>query len=127
MQKKEIDICIVGADRITSDGSVANKIGTYEKAVLAKENDIPFYVAAPLSTIDIDLETGNNIKIEERNEEEVTNMWGFSGNGLEKIRISPSGSRAKNPAFDVTPAEYISGIITEKGIIKPFGVKELFK
>jgi len=73
MQKKEIDICIVGADRIIADGSVANKIGTYEKAVLAKENGIPFYVAAPLSTIDINLEFGNNIKIEERDEEEVTN------------------------------------------------------
>ena len=127
MQKKEIDICIVGADRIIADGSVANKIGTYEKAVLAKENEIPFYVAAPLSTIDINLEFGNNIKIEERNEEEVTNMWGFSEDGLKKVRIASTGSHARNPAFDVTPAKYISGIITEKGIIKPFDVKKLFK
>ena len=127
MQKKEIDICIVGADRIIADGSVANKIGTYEKAVLAKENEIPFYVAAPLSTIDINLESGNDINIEERNEEEVTNMWGFSEDGLKKVRIASAGSHAKNPAFDVTPAKYISGIITEKGIIKPFDVKKLFK
>jgi len=127
MQKKEIDICIVGADRIIADGSVANKIGTYEKAVLAKENEIPFYVAAPLSTIDINLESGNDINIEERNEEEVTNMWGFSEDGLKKVRIASTGSHARNPAFDVTPAKYISGIITEKGIIKPFDVKKLFK
>ncbi len=127
MQKKEINICIVGADRIIADGSVANKIGTYEKAVLAKENGIPFYVAAPLSTIDIDLEFGNNIKIEERNEEEVKNMWGFSEDALKKIRISPANSHARNPAFDVTPAKYITGIITERGIIKPFNIKDLFK
>ncbi len=126
MQKKEIDICIVGADRITADGSVANKIGTYEKAVLAEENGIPFYVAAPLSTIDINLEFGNNIKIEERNEEEITNMWGFSEDNLRKIRIAPMGSNARNPAFDVTPAKYVTGIITERGIIKPFDVKKLF-
>lgn len=127
MQKKEINICIVGADRITADGSVANKIGTYEKAVLAKENGISFYVAAPLSTIDINLEFGNNIKIEERDEEEVTNMRGFSEDSLKKIRISPAGSHARNPAFDVTPAKYVTGIITERGIIKPFNIKDLFK
>jgi len=127
MQKKEINICIVGADRITADGFVANKIGTYEKAVLAKENGIPFYVAAPLSTIDINLEFGKDVNIEERDEEEVTNIWGFSEESLKKVRISPTGSHAKNPAFDVTPAKYITGIITERGIIKPFDVKELFK
>jgi len=127
MQKKEINICIVGADRITADGYVANKIGTYEKAILAKENGIPFYVAAPLSTIDINLEFGNNIKIEERDEEEVTSIWGFSEDGLKKVRISPTGSHAKNPAFDVTPSKYITGIITERGIIKPFNIKDLFK
>ena len=116
MQKKEIDICIVGADRVTGNGSVANKIGTYEKAVLAKENNIPFYVAAPLSTIDINLEFGNNVKIEERDEEEVTNMRGFSEDGLRKIKISPTGSHARNPAFDVTPARLVTGLITERGI-----------
>jgi len=127
MQKKEINICIVGADRITADGSVANKIGTYEKAVLAKENEIPFYVAAPLSTIDINLEFGKDINIEERNEEEVTNIFGLSEKDIKKIRIAPTGSHARNPAFDVTPAKYITGIITEMGIIKPFDVKKLFK
>ena len=127
MQKKEIDICIVGADRITADGSVANKIGTYEKAVLAKENGIPFYVAAPLNTIDINLEFGKDIKIEERNEEEVTNMWGFFEDGLKKIRIAPVGSKALNPSFDTTPSDFISAFITEKGIIKPNNIKKLFE
>jgi translation initiation factor eIF-2B subunit alpha/methylthioribose-1-phosphate isomerase len=126
MQKKEINICIVGADRITFDGFVANKIGTYEKAVLAKENGIPFYVAAPLSTIDTNLDSGRDVKIEERNEEEIKNMWGFSEDCLRKIRISPTKSNARNPAFDVTPAKYITGIITEKGIINPFEIKKLF-
>jgi len=123
MQKGEIDMCIVGADRVTLDGSVANKIGTYEKAVLAKENKIPFYVALPTSTIDVNMKSGKDIPIEERNEEEVTHI--IAGNN--KIKISPEGSHAKNPAFDVTLAKYITAFITERGIIKPFDVKKLFK
>jgi|TARA_Y100000310_G_scaffold318480_1_gene372625 translation initiation factor eIF-2B subunit alpha/methylthioribose-1-phosphate isomerase len=110
MKKGEIDMVIVGADRIAANGDVANKIGTYEKAVLAKENNIPFYVAAPTTTFDLETEDGNEIPIEERNPDEVLFISG--------IRIAPEGSTAKNPAFDVTPAKYIAGIITEKGIVK---------
>ncbi len=115
MQKGEIDIVIVGADRIAKNGDVANKIGTYEKAVLAKENGIPFYVAAPESTFDKGCATGADIVIEERDENEVLSMFGENST---TIRISPLNSKARNPAFDVTPAKYITGIITESGIVK---------
>jgi translation initiation factor eIF-2B subunit alpha/methylthioribose-1-phosphate isomerase len=116
MKRGEVDLVIVGADRIAGNGDVANKIGTYEKAVLAKENDIPFYVAAPFTTIDKNCKTGDDIKIEERSEEEVL----FIGNE----RISSEDSKARNPAFDVTPKKYIKGIITEKGIFEPDEVKK---
>ena len=106
MREGQIDMVIVGADRIALNYDVANKIGTYEKAVLAKENDIPFYVAAPMSTFDKSIKNGGQIKIEERDSIEVTKIFDY----LPK--------KVKNPAFDVTPAEYITGIITEKGIIK---------
>ena len=106
MKKGEIDLVIVGADRIAKNYDVANKIGTYEKAVLAKENEIPFYVAAPLSTFDESIENGDEIEIEERSEEEVMNIYPWKP------------KKARNPAFDVTPARYITGIITEEGIIK---------
>lgn len=120
MQKGKIDFVIVGADRIAMNGDVANKIGTYEKAVLAKENNIPFYVAAPLSTFDFNSKTGNDIPIEERGEDEVLYMHGIDENNeIKKIRIAPEESSAKNPAFDVTLTKYITGIITEKGVIKP--------
>lgn len=120
MKSKKIDFAIVGADRIAMNGDVANKIGTYEKAVLAKENNVPFYVAAPLSTFDINSKTGEDIPIEERNEDEVLYVSGIDeGKKIRKIRIAPEESSARNPAFDVTPAKYITGIITEKGIIKP--------
>jgi len=111
MKKGEVNLVITGADRIAANGDTANKIGTYEKAVLAKENNIPFYIAAPTSTIDIDCPSGDNIPIEERDEKEVLEVRG--------VKLSPEKSHAKNPAFDVTPARYIKGIITEKGIIKP--------
>jgi len=107
MMKEEVDMVIVGADRIASNYDVANKIGTYEKAVIAKENGIPFYVAAPISTFDESISDGEKIKIEERDAEEVTKIFDY---------VPPE---VRNPAFDVTPAEYITGIITEKGIIKP--------
>ena len=120
MQKKQIDIVIVGADRIAMNGDVANKIGTYEKAVLAKENDIPFYVAAPLSTFDVACKNGQRIPMEERSEDEVLYTSGTDeSNKIRKIRIAPKESSAKNPAFDVTPSKYLTGIITEKGVIKP--------
>ena len=120
MREGKIDFVIVGADRIAMNGDVANKIGTYTKAVLAKENNIPFYVAAPLSTFDVNCRTGEDIPIEERHEDEITYINGIDENkNIRRIRIAPHGSPAKNPAFDVTPAKYITGIITEKGIIKP--------
>jgi len=120
MKNKKIDFVIVGADRIAMNGDVANKIGTYEKAVIAKENNIPFYVAAPLSTFDVNSKSGEGIPIEERSEDELLYISGIDENNkIKKIRIAPEESSAKNPAFDVTPAKYITGIITEKGVIKP--------
>ena len=120
MRRGEVDLCIVGADRIAANGDVANKIGTYQKAVLAHENGIPFYVAAPTSTIDLKCKSGEDIPIEERDEEEVHSVCGRTADGKQgRVRISPLQSAAGNPAFDVTPAKYITGIITEKGIVKP--------
>jgi len=110
MNRKEIDCVIVGADRIAANGDVANKIGTYTLAVLAKENCIPFYVAAPTSTIDVSLPSGTAIPIEERDSREVTHFQGFS--------IAMEDTKAANPAFDVTPHNYVSAIITERGIIR---------
>ena len=115
MQRGEVDLCIVGADRIAANGDTANKLGTYEKAVLAKENGIPFYIAAPSSTIDPHCPNGAAIPIEERSEDEVLFVMSDKG----RVRVTPRGARAANPAFDVTPAKYITGIITERGIIKP--------
>ena len=109
MQQRKVNCVIVGADRIAANGDVANKIGTYTLAVLAKESEIPFYVAAPTSTIDLSLSSGDKIPIEERNPDEVTHIQG--------VPIAPEGVRAANPAFDVTPRSYITAIITEKGII----------
>ncbi|MEA1940538.1 MAG: S-methyl-5-thioribose-1-phosphate isomerase, partial [Candidatus Caldatribacteriota bacterium] len=110
MSKHKIDLIIVGADRITRNGDVANKIGTYSLSVLARENNIPFYVAAPISTIDQSLKNGNKIPIEERNPSEVTHILGN--------QIAPEGAKAYNPAFDITPNRYVEAIITERGIIK---------
>ncbi len=119
MARQEVDLVIVGADRIAGNGDVANKIGTYEKAVLAKENGIPFYVAAPVSTFDFSIRDGTEIPIEERDEQEVKKV----GSEL----IAPQGSRARNPAFDVTPARYITGFITEVGILRPEELSSLKK
>jgi methylthioribose-1-phosphate isomerase len=111
---------IVGADRIASNGDVANKIGTLEKAIAAKEYGIPFYVAAPTSTFDLSCGSGEDIPIEERSEEEVLYQTGLTKDGrIEKILVCSPGSKAVNPAFDVTPAKYITKIITEKGVINP--------
>jgi len=120
MKRGEVDLVIVGADRIAANGDAANKIGTYEKAVLAHENGVPFYVAAPTSTIDLGCKSGDDIPIEERSENEVLNVVGWSDElrKVTSVRVAPKGSHARNPAFDVTPAKYISGIITEKGIVK---------
>lgn len=121
MQRGEIDIVIVGSDRVVGrTGDVANKIGTYTKAVLAARHGIPFYVAIPLSTIDWRISAGERIPIEERNEDEVLGAWGVSGCGRRLwVRTANPGSSARNPAFDVTPGELVTGLITPRGIIKP--------
>jgi S-methyl-5-thioribose-1-phosphate isomerase len=120
MRRGEVDLVIVGADRVCSTGDVANKIGTYEKAVLAKENNIPFFVAAPEMTFDLNSPMGEYIEIEERSDEEVKFMWGLDEEGKEtRVRIASIGSNARNPGFDITPARYITAFITEKGIIYP--------
>ncbi len=118
MKKGEIDLAFVGTDRTVLNGDVANKIGTYTVAVLCKEHKIPFYVAAPLSSIDFSIPSGDLIPIEERDPEEVTNVFG-------KCRIAPAGVKVRNLAFDVTPAKYVSAIITEKGAFRPRDLKEL--
>ena len=110
MRKGEIDFIVVGADRIAANGDTANKIGTYSVAVLAKENRIPFYVAAPVSTLDLSLKSGDEIPIEERHSREVTHLRGMP--------LAPEGVSVRNPAFDVTPAKYITGIITERGVVR---------
>jgi methylthioribose-1-phosphate isomerase len=110
MRTGHIDLVVVGADRIAANGDTANKIGTYSVAVLAKEHDIPFYVAAPLSTIDLNTPDGASIPIEERNSREVTHLGGS--------QLTPEGALIRNPAFDVTPCKLITGIITERGIFR---------
>jgi len=128
MRKGDIDLVIVGADRIALNGDVVNKIGTYEKAVLARENGIPFYVAAPQSTFDSSCKTGKNVEIEERDEDEILYMWGInSRKEFNKVRIAPEKSRARNPAFDITPGEYISKIITERGIYNPKDISKKYE
>jgi len=109
MSKGEIDAVVVGADRVARNGDVANKVGTYMVAVMAKHHGIPFYVACPLSTIDVETETGEQIVIEERSRDEVL--------GYREIRWAPEGVCVRNPAFDVTPARFVSGLITENGVI----------
>ncbi|MBP6962791.1 MAG: S-methyl-5-thioribose-1-phosphate isomerase [Armatimonadetes bacterium] len=111
MSSGAVDCVIVGADRIAANGDTANKIGTYGLAVLAKAHEIPFYVAAPISTVDFSIPDGSRIPIEERDEREVTHIGG--------VRLAPEGVRAWNPAFDVTPAGYVTAFITEKGVLRP--------
>jgi methylthioribose-1-phosphate isomerase len=111
MNKKKVDLVITGADRIAANGDVANKIGTYQVAVLARENKIPFYVAAPLSTIDLRIKRGEEIPVEEREGREICCV----GNRL----IGPEGVKAFNPAFDITPGRYVRAIITERGLVEP--------
>jgi len=111
MRQKRIDLVITGADRIASSGDVANKIGTYQVAVLAKTHGIPFYVAAPVSTIDPETKNGDMIPVEERDQEEIYQIG--------RQKIGPSGVRTINPVFDITPGKYVTAIITEKGVIRP--------
>jgi methylthioribose-1-phosphate isomerase len=119
MRQGRIDLCLVGADRIAANGDVANKIGTYSVAVLAKAHGIPFYVAAPSSTIDLSTPSGDQIPIEQRPPEEVTSLF-------EGPPIAPSGTDVFNPAFDITPASYITAIITERGVVKPKEIADRF-
>ena len=130
MQRGDVDMCIVGTDRTLSNGDVCNKIGTYLKALAAKDNNVPFYVALPSSTIDWEIKEGKDIPIEERNSEELSHVEGMDENNeIKKVLIYPKKSKAMNLAFDVTPAKYVTGLITEKGISEASseGLKKLFK
>jgi len=130
MQRGEVDMCIVGTDRTIATGDVANKIGTYLKALAAKDNNVPFYVALPSSTIDWDIKDFKDIPIEERNSEELTHVEGLDeSNNVKKVLIYPKKSKALNLAFDITPAKYVTGLITEKGVCEAStdGLKKLFK
>ncbi len=120
MQKGQVDMVIVGADRVAANGDVCNKIGTYLKALAAHDNHIPFYAAVPSPTIDENLAHGNDIEIEERHQDEVAYMEGHAADGsVQTIRVMPAESKAANPAFDVTPSRLVTGIITEKGVFAP--------
>ena len=119
MQRKQIDLCIVGADRVTTAGHVANKIGTFLKAVIAKEFNIPFYVAIPVNTIDWKTKHYKDIIIEERNEAELSKLTGLDEeNKIKTVHIYPNNSKVYNPAFDITPSKFIKSIITNKGIVE---------
>jgi methylthioribose-1-phosphate isomerase len=117
MKQKKVDCVVVGADRIAANGDAANKIGTYNLSIIAKEHNIPFYVAAPVSTFDLSISTGDDIPIEERNSEEITHIMGN--------KIAPDDVKVFNPAFDVTPAKNITAIITEKGVINNPDAKKI--
>jgi methylthioribose-1-phosphate isomerase len=130
MQRGQVDMCIVGTDRTLSNGDVCNKIGTYLKALAANDNNVPFYVALPSSTIDWDIKDAKDIPIEERNTEELSHVEGLDENNeIKKVLIYPNNSKALNLAFDVTPAKYVTGLITEKGISEASydGLQKLFK
>ncbi len=130
MQRGQVDMCIVGTDRTLSNGDVCNKIGTYLKALSAKDNNVPFYVALPSSTIDWSIKNHKHIPIEERNSEELSHIEGIDENNkIKKVRIYPQKSKSLNLAFDVTPAKLVTGLITEKGICEASekGLKGLFK
>jgi methylthioribose-1-phosphate isomerase len=129
MQQKQVDIVIVGSDRTTRTGDVANKIGTYLKALAAFDNSIPFYCALPSSSIDFNISKGvKEIVIEERDPEEVTNVTGFADGKIQSVRICPEDTTAANYGFDITPARLITGLITEKGICRATekDIKEMF-
>ena len=130
MQRGDVDMCIVGTDRTLSNGDVCNKIGTYLKALAAHDNNVPFYVALPSSTIDWEIKEGKDIPIEERNSEELSHVEGIDENNeIKKVLIYPKKSKAMNLAFDVTPAKYVTGLITEKGICEASSdaLKKMFK
>jgi methylthioribose-1-phosphate isomerase len=129
MQRGMIDMVITGSDRTAANGDVANKIGTYLKALAAYDNNIPFYVALPLSSIDLNIEDGvKDIPIEQRDKTEITHLEGISDQGIQKISITPENSNVANYGFDITPAKYVNSIITDKGVCKPNKeeIKKLF-
>ena len=129
MQAGQVDMVIVGTDRVTANGDVANKIGTYLKALAAKDNNVPFYVALPSSTLDFNVATGADIPIEERSQDEVLKMQGRLPDGtVTTVEIAAPGSSAANPGFDVTPARLVTGLITERGVCEatPEGLRGLF-
>jgi methylthioribose-1-phosphate isomerase len=129
MQRGQVDMCIVGTDRTLSTGDVCNKIGTYLKALAAKDNNIPFYVALPSSTIDWKTKEFTEITIEERNGAELSHIEGLDNNNkLQKVLIYPKKSKVKNLAFDITPARLVTKLITEKGVCEAteHGIKKLF-
>ena len=129
MRQKKVDLCIVGTDRVTANGDVANKIGTYLKALAAADNHVPFYVALPSSTIDWTLKSGDAIPIEERSADELLKMTGRTPSGaLATVEIAAPGSPAANPGFDVTPARLVTGFITERGFCSAnrAGLRSLF-
>ena len=130
MQRGQVDMCVVGTDRTLSNGDVCNKIGTYLKALAAHDNKVPFYVALPSSTIDWNITNSKNIPIEERNSEELSHVEGLDKNNkLTKVLIYPKKSQSMNLAFDITPAKYVTGLITEKGVCNASkeGLESLFK
>jgi len=117
MQRGEVDMCIVGTDRTLANGDVCNKVGTYLKALAAHDNNVPFYVALPSSTIDWNIKNYKDIPIEKRNSEELSHVDGLDEDGnIKRILIYPKKSKAMNLAFDITPAKYVTGLITEKGV-----------
>ncbi len=127
MQRGRVDLCITGTDRTTASGDVANKIGTYLKALAARDNGVPFYVALPGTTIDWTITDGSDIPIEERDTAEVTTITGRAADGaIVTVALTPDGSAAANPAFDVTPARLITGLITERGVVPPDGLPGLY-
>jgi methylthioribose-1-phosphate isomerase len=130
MQRGQVDVCIVGSDRTTAAGDVCNKIGTYLKALAARDNDVPFYVALPGTTIDWRISNGTlEVPIEERDAEEVTHIAGVDADGIpRRVRLAPAGSPARNLAFDVTPARLVTGLITERGVCpaSPEGLAGLY-
>ena len=124
-----VDLCITGTDRVTASGDVTNKIGTYLKALAAHDNNVPFYVALPSSTIDWSTSEFKNVPIEERSSEELSHVEGLDDNNqLKKVRIYPKNSKSLNLAFDITPAKYITNLITERGVCKASnnGLRQLF-
>ena len=128
MQNGMVDMCIVGTDMVSRNGDVANKIGTYLKALAAKDNNVPFYVALPSTTYDKDIFKGEDIPIEERSDDELKFISGCDEDGnIKKIKIYPDKSKGFNLGFDITPAELVTGFITENGIFKPEELVEVFK